>query len=67
MINRRGFLGTLGASAVLGAIPALGAETKPAVSSSRKQVSLNGAWELHVAGKLRDVITVPCSRHPSGM
>jgi hypothetical protein len=67
MINRRGFLGTLGASAVLGAIPALGAESKPAVSSTRKQVTLNGAWELHVAGKLRDVITVPCSRHPSGM
>ena len=66
MMNRRGFLGTLGASAVLGAIPAFASESKPTVSSSRKQVTLNGLWELHVAGKLRDVITVPSSRHPSG-
>ncbi len=68
MMNRRGFLGSLGASAaLLGSIPALGSESKPAVSSSRKQVSLNGTWDLLLAGKLRDVITVPSSRHPSGI
>src|SRR3984957_12875278 len=66
MMNRRGFLGTLGASAVLGAIPSFASERKPTVSSSRKQVTLNGLWELQVAGKRRDIITVPSSRHPSG-
>ena len=68
MINRRGFLGTLGASAaLLGAIPTLGNENKPSVSASRKPVSLNGAWDLLVGGKFRDVIAVPSSRHPSGI
>ena len=64
MINRRGFLGTLGASAVLGAFP--GSENKVAVASSRKRITLNGDWELHVEGKVRDIVTVPSSRHPSG-
>jgi hypothetical protein len=68
MINRRDFLGTLGASAaLLGAIPALGSENKPSVSAWRKQVSLNGAWDLYIGAKFRDVIAVPSSRHPSGI
>jgi len=66
MINRRGFLGTLGASAVVGAIPVLGSESKDAVSRSRQRVTLNGDWELRIDGKLRDIVTVPSSRHPSG-
>src|SRR5208283_3248256 len=66
MINRRGFLGTLGASAVLGAVPLLGRETPATASGSRKRLTLNGEWELHINGKLWDVVSVPSSRHPSG-
>lgn len=66
MINRRGFLGTFGASAVLCALPILGSESKAVVSGSRQRVSLNGDWELSIDGMLRDVVTVPYSRRPSG-
>jgi len=69
MINRRGFLGTLGASAVLTAVPALGNESKSSPSSSsssRKRVSLNGEWERHIGETLWDVVSVPSSLHPSG-
>src|SRR5579862_4731794 len=68
MINRRGFLGTLGASAVLSAVPALGSPSEsPASSTSRKRISLNGEWERYVGGSLWDVVTVPSSLHPSGI
>jgi Glycosyl hydrolases family 2, TIM barrel domain/Glycosyl hydrolases family 2 len=66
MINRRGFLGRLGASAVLSAVPALGSETKAVAPASRKRVTLNGEWELYIDGKLCDLVTVPGSRRPSG-
>lgn len=68
MINRRGFLSTLGASALLGAVPVLGSEGKPPTSSGpRKRISLNGQWERHIDGKLWDVVTVPSSLRPSGI
>lgn len=66
MINRRGFLGTLGASAVLSAVPVLGNPTEPTASNSRKRISLNGEWERYVGGKPWDVVAVPSSLHPSG-
>jgi hypothetical protein len=66
LISRRGFLGTLGASAVLSAVPVLGSHSQSSVSSSRKRILLNGEWERHVAGKLWDKVTVPSSLHPSG-
>src|SRR5215467_3490365 len=66
MINRRGFLGTLGASAVLTAVPALGSETESPTVGSHKRISLNGQWERHIGGKPWDVVAVPCSLHPSG-
>jgi Glycosyl hydrolases family 2, TIM barrel domain/Glycosyl hydrolases family 2 len=68
MINRRGFLSTLGASAVLTAVPVLGSESKAASSSSsRKRVTLNGEWERHIGGRLWDVVSVPSSLHASGI
>jgi hypothetical protein len=67
MMNRRGFLGRLGASAVLTAVPVLSTQSKAVTSStSRKRVSLNGEWERNVGGKLWDVVAVPSSLHPSG-
>lgn len=65
MINRRGFLGTLGASAVLSAVPVLGSSQSPH-SDSRKRISLNGEWERRVGAKAWDVVTVPASLRPSG-
>jgi hypothetical protein len=65
MINRRGFLGTLGASAVLSAVPVSGSAQSP-TSNSRKRISLNGEWERHIGGKPWDVVTVPSSLHPTG-
>lgn len=65
MIHRRGFIGALGASAVMGAIPYTGTEDQSALVS-RRFITLNGAWELHVQDRLRNVISVPCSLHPSG-
>jgi hypothetical protein len=66
MINRRGFLGTLGASAVLNAIPTWSREKGAAPSGSRKHIALNGEWERHLGGTFWDVVTVPSSLHPSG-
>src|SRR5690348_8375896 len=65
MINRRNFLSTLGASAVLGAVPAM-ASPEPVVQGSRKRVSLNGEWEQRIDGQPYDVIDVPSSLHPFG-
>jgi len=65
MINRRNFLSTLGASAVLGAVPAL-AKPEPVVHGSRKRLELNGEWEMSIDGEPYDVIDVPCSLHPTG-
>lgn len=66
MINRRGFLGTLGASALIGSVPVLGSEAQTASFLARKRVSLNGEWELHIENRLRGLVTVPSSRRPSG-
>ena len=41
------------------------AETE--LQPSRTAVDLNGDWERWVHGKVVDVITVPCSLHPSGL
>lgn len=68
MINRRGFLGTLGASAVLSAVPVLGSPSESSTpSTSRKRISLNGEWSRYIGGSLWDVVTVPSSLHPSGV
>ena len=66
MINRRNFLSTLGASAVLGAVPVLAKQPEPMVSGSRKRVQLNGEWEMRIDGQVYDVIDVPSSLHPYG-
>jgi hypothetical protein len=66
MINRRSFLERLGATAVLSAVPLLGSETPAVASASRKRITLNGDWELHIDNTLWDVVTVPSSRRPSG-
>ncbi|MGH7869267.1 MAG: glycoside hydrolase family 2 protein, partial [Candidatus Dormibacteraceae bacterium] len=34
---------------------------------SRSRVNLNGEWERHIGGKLYDLVTVPSSRHPTGL
>jgi hypothetical protein len=67
MINRRRFLGTFGASAVLGTVPVLASETRIAGAAPRERISLNGEWELQIEGKLWDVIHVPASLHPTGL
>ncbi len=66
MINRRNFLSTLGASAVLGAVPALATQSAPVMIGSRKRVQLNGEWELRLDGQPYDVVEVPSSLHPTG-
>jgi len=69
MINRRGFLGTLGASAVFSTVPLLGSEslTAGAVPGPRPQVSLNGNWGLEIEGTPWGSIAVPSSLHPLGL
>jgi hypothetical protein len=67
MINRRGFLGTLGASAVLSTVPVLGSETVTAGTTPRRRVSLNGDWELQIEGTPWSSIAVPSSSHPLGL
>jgi hypothetical protein len=68
MIDRRQFLHTFGASAVvLGQAPLVGQPLPlPKYSDSRTRISLNGEWEYRLSGNLYDTIIVPCSRRPSG-
>lgn len=67
MINRRNFLGTLGASVVLTAVPAVSAQQpEPVTQGSRSRLSLNGEWQCRVDGKLYETVVVPSSRRPSG-
>jgi hypothetical protein len=67
MINRRNFLGTLGASVVLTAVPAVSAQQpEPVNQGSRSRLSLNGEWECRVDGKPYETVVVPSSRRPSG-
>jgi len=69
MINRRGFLGTLGASAVLSSVPVLGSRSTAATAAPgpRPQVSLNGNWGLEIEGTPWGSIAVPSSFHPLGL
>jgi hypothetical protein len=66
MINRRNFLESLGASAVLSAIPVLAPDTEPVVSGARTRLSLNGEWARHIGGVFHDNVTVPSSLRPTG-
>lgn len=65
-IDRRDFLNTLSASAILTAIPVAANSAGLPAPSSRSRISLNGEWEHHVDGKFYDTATVPSSRRPSG-
>jgi len=65
-MDRRSFLNTLSASAILTAVPAIASTPGPAVPASRSRISLNGEWEHFVDGKLYDTAIVPSSRRPSG-
>ncbi len=66
MINRRNFLSTLGASAVLSSVPLLATDTEPVVLGSRTRISLAGEWERHIGEVLYDTVVVPSSLRPSG-
>ena len=66
MINRRGFLGSLGASAVLTAATVWRRDVNAAAFGSRKHLPLNGEWERYVGGRPFDVVVVPFSLRPSG-
>src|SRR4051794_10489499 len=66
MIDRRSFLSTLGASAVLVGVPAFAAQSDPVVQGSRTRISLNGEWDRQMDGEFYDTVTVPSSRRPSG-
>jgi Glycosyl hydrolases family 2, TIM barrel domain/Glycosyl hydrolases family 2/Glycosyl hydrolases family 2, sugar binding domain len=67
MINRRNFLGTLGASAMIAAAPTLRTEVAdPSGSRKRTHISLNGSWERHIGGTFYDTVEVPSSLRPSG-
>jgi hypothetical protein len=66
MINRRNFLSTLGASAVLSAVPVLAAESDAVAQGSRTRISLNGEWERRIGDVLYDTVVVPSSLRPSG-
>lgn len=66
MIDRRSFLNTLSASAILTAVPAIASTPGQLVPASRSRISLNGEWEHLVDGKFYDTAIVPSSRRPSG-
>ncbi len=66
MIDRRSFLSTLGASAVLTGVPAFASQSSPAPQSPTTRVPLHGEWDLRIAGKLYGTVVVPSSRRPSG-
>jgi hypothetical protein len=66
MIDRRSFLSSLGASAVLVGVPAFASQADTVVHGSRTSISLNGEWEHRIDGTLYDKVTVPSSRRPSG-
>jgi beta-glucuronidase len=66
MIDRRRFLGTLGASAVLTTAAATASQPGPSAKNSRKRIPLGGEWEHRIDGKRYDTVVVPSSRRPSG-
>ncbi|MGA8100772.1 MAG: glycoside hydrolase family 2 TIM barrel-domain containing protein, partial [Candidatus Acidiferrales bacterium] len=65
-MDRRSFLNTLSASALLTAVAAIPSTPGQLVPASRSRISLNGEWEHLVDGKLYDTAIVPASRRPSG-
>ena len=70
MINRRKFVTTLGASAVLPAVSRAleRSESKPTetAAGARSRVDLNGLWERRIDEKMYDLVQVPSSLRPSG-
>jgi Glycosyl hydrolases family 2, TIM barrel domain/Glycosyl hydrolases family 2, sugar binding domain/Glycosyl hydrolases family 2 len=66
MLDRRNFLGRLGASAALTAIPALSANTEPRALGTRTRISLSGDWGRQIGGERYDTVTVPSSLRPTG-
>jgi len=68
--NRRGFVRTVGASAVLPALShALGgfaSESSESATGTRSRIDFNGQWERRIDGVLYDVVQVPSSLRPSG-
>jgi glycosyl hydrolase family 2 len=68
MINRRSFLTTLGASALLPGLSNSGySETRIEANTSRSRVNLNGEWERYVHGEFYERISVPSSHPPIGL
>jgi hypothetical protein len=68
MIDRRTFLNTLSASALVTALPSVAASrAESPTPTSRSRISLNGEWEHHVEGKCYDTVAIPSSRRPSGV
>ena len=65
-IDRRNFLNTLSASAILTAVPVAVNPAEVSSPSSRTRIPLNGEWEHYVDGKFYDTAKVPSSRRPSG-
>ena len=69
MINRRRFVSSVGATALLPVFPAtIHAYQGPSEphGNTRTRVDLNGIWERHINGILVDSIQVPSSQRPSG-
>ncbi|HWZ82294.1 MAG TPA: glycoside hydrolase family 2 TIM barrel-domain containing protein [Terriglobales bacterium] len=66
MINRRSFLGSLGAAAVLATVPVGQTDADTIGSPASTRISLNGEWERHIGGVLYDTVVVPSSLRPSG-
>jgi len=70
MFNRRRFVRTLGASAVLPALShavgSLAAGLPQPVTGTRARIDLNGQWERRVGDEMYDVVQVPSSLRPSG-
>jgi len=68
--NRRGFVRTVGASAVLPALShALGgfaSESSESATGTRSRIDFNGQWERRIDGVLYDVVQEPSSLRPSG-
>lgn len=65
-MDRRKFLGALGASAALSGIPSYAGQHASKSHDSTLRISLNGPWEQHIAGKLLGTVAVPSSRRPVG-
>jgi len=69
MINRRRFVRSVGATALLPVFPATAGASQSqseAHIDAPTRVDLNGTWERHVNGTLVDLIQVPSSQRPSG-